>query len=82
MLQVDKLHAFYGKSHILNDATLHVRQGEIVALLGRNGAGKSTLLKTLAGLVRPVSGSMPYAQLMPSIMGSAYMNLPLTRSTT
>ncbi len=41
------VNAFYGKSHILNDATLDVREGEIVALLGRNGAGKSTLLKTL-----------------------------------
>ncbi|MGD9952693.1 MAG: ABC transporter ATP-binding protein, partial [Burkholderiales bacterium] len=39
------------RSHILCDASLDVREGEIVALLGRNGAGKSTLLKTLAGLV-------------------------------
>ncbi|MGA8031928.1 MAG: branched-chain amino acid ABC transporter ATP-binding protein/permease [Casimicrobiaceae bacterium] len=56
ILRFEKVNAFYGKSHILNDATLDVRQGEIVALLGRNGAGKSTLLKTLAGLVRPASG--------------------------
>jgi branched-chain amino acid transport system ATP-binding protein len=47
------VNTFYGKSHILHDATLDVREGEIVALLGRNGAGKSTLLKTLAGLVPP-----------------------------
>ena len=51
LLQVVKVNSFYGKSHILNDASLDVREGEIVALLGRNGAGKSTLLKTLAGLV-------------------------------
>jgi len=50
-LQVDHLDAFYGKSHIVNDATLQVHEGEIVALLGRNGAGKSTLLKSLMGLV-------------------------------
>ena len=56
LLKVENLHAFYGKSHILNDASLDVRQGEIVALLGRNGAGKSTLLKTLAGLVPAASG--------------------------
>ena len=47
VLRFEGVNAFYGKSHILNDATLDVRDGEIVALLGRNGAGKSTLLKTL-----------------------------------
>ena len=56
-LRFERVNTFYGKSHILNDATLDVREGEIVALLGRNGAGKSTLLKTLAGLVPPASGT-------------------------
>src|SRR5664279_5935465 len=50
ILRFEAVNTFYGKSHILHDATLDVREGEIVALLGRNGAGKSTLLKTLAGL--------------------------------
>jgi branched-chain amino acid transport system ATP-binding protein/branched-chain amino acid transport system permease protein len=54
------VNTFYGKSHILTDATLDVREGEIVALLGRNGAGKSTLLKTLAGLVRAASGRIEF----------------------
>ncbi|MBU6271398.1 MAG: ATP-binding cassette domain-containing protein [Betaproteobacteria bacterium] len=58
LLSFEGVDAFYGKSHILNRATLDVRRGEIVALLGRNGAGKSTLLKTLIGLVRPASGSV------------------------
>ena len=49
LLRFERVNAFYGKSHILHDATLDVRDGEIVALLGRNGAGKSTLLKTLTG---------------------------------
>ena len=60
VLRFERVNAFYGKSHILNDATLDVREGEIVALLGRNGAGKSTLLKTLAGLVPLASGSIEY----------------------
>jgi ABC-type branched-subunit amino acid transport system ATPase component/ABC-type branched-subunit amino acid transport system permease subunit len=60
MLRFEAVNAFYGKSHILHDATLDVRAGEIVALLGRNGAGKSTLLKTLAGLVTPMSGRIEY----------------------
>lgn len=61
LLRFEGVNAFYGKSHILNDATLEVREGEIVALLGRNGAGKSTLLKALTGLVKPASGKVEYA---------------------
>jgi branched-chain amino acid transport system ATP-binding protein len=60
VLRFERVNTFYGKSHILNDATLDVREGEIVALLGRNGAGKSTLLKTLAGLVPLASGTIEY----------------------
>ena len=60
ILRFECVNTFYGKSHILNDATLDVRDGEIVALLGRNGAGKSTLLKTLAGLVPAASGTIEY----------------------
>jgi branched-chain amino acid transport system ATP-binding protein len=56
LLQFEGVDAYYGKSHILNQASLAVREGEIVALLGRNGAGKSTLLKTLTGLVKPATG--------------------------
>jgi ABC-type branched-subunit amino acid transport system ATPase component len=60
LLRFEGVNAFYGKSHILNDATLDVRDGEIVALLGRNGAGKSTLLKSLCGLLPPASGSIEF----------------------
>ena len=60
LLRFEGVNAFYGKSHILNDATLDVRRGEIVALLGRNGAGKSTLLKTLMGLVPAASGRIEF----------------------
>jgi ABC-type branched-subunit amino acid transport system ATPase component len=61
LLQVREANAYYGKSHIITDVSLDVRDGEIVALLGRNGAGKSTLLKTLAGLVPPASGAIEFA---------------------
>jgi branched-chain amino acid transport system ATP-binding protein len=60
ILRFAGVNTFYGKSHILHDATLDVRESEIVALLGRNGAGKSTLLKTLAGLVPLASGAIEY----------------------
>jgi ABC-type branched-subunit amino acid transport system ATPase component/ABC-type branched-subunit amino acid transport system permease subunit len=61
LLRFAGINAFYGKSHILNDAALEVREGEIVALLGRNGAGKSTLLKVLTGLLKPASGQVEFA---------------------
>jgi len=51
MLQLDKVHAFYGKSHVLHGVTLAVAPGEIVALLGRNGSGRSTTAKAVMGLV-------------------------------
>lgn len=60
LLKVEGINTFYGKSHILNDASLEIRKGEIVALLGRNGAGKSTFLKSLSGLVQAASGSIQF----------------------
>ncbi|MDH3662140.1 MAG: ABC transporter ATP-binding protein [Alphaproteobacteria bacterium] len=54
MLQVADLHAYYGKSHILQGVSFHVGEGEIVSLLGRNGVGRSTTLKAVMGEVAPV----------------------------
>ena len=54
VLEVKDLHAYYGKSHILQGVSFHVQAGEIVSLLGRNGAGRSTTVKTLMGEVAPV----------------------------
>ena len=56
MLQLAKLHAFYGKSHVLHGVTLDVAPGEIVALLGRNGSGRSTTAKAVMGLVDTQGG--------------------------
>ena len=54
MLSVRDLHAYYGKSHILQGVDLRVGEGEIVSLLGRNGVGRSTTCKAIMGLVEPV----------------------------
>ena len=51
MLQVDNLHAYYGKSHVLHGVQFEVGEGEIVALLGRNGSGRSTTAKAVMGMV-------------------------------
>ena len=51
MLSIQKLHAFYGKSHILHGVDMEVKPGEIVSLLGRNGSGRSTTIKAIMGLV-------------------------------
>ena len=58
LLHVDSVSAGYGRVPMLRQVSLHVREGEIVALLGANGAGKSTLLKTVVGLLRPSAGSV------------------------
>jgi branched-chain amino acid transport system ATP-binding protein len=51
VLEVRDLHAYYGKSHILNGVHLSVGKGEIVSLLGRNGVGRSTTIKAIMGMV-------------------------------
>ncbi|MGA8610789.1 MAG: ABC transporter ATP-binding protein [Xanthobacteraceae bacterium] len=58
MIEVERINSYYGDSHVLFDVSLGVREGEVVALLGRNGAGKSTTLKTLAGVLHPRSGTI------------------------
>jgi branched-chain amino acid transport system ATP-binding protein len=72
MIQVEQINSYYGDSHVLFDVSLQVREGEVVALLGRNGAGKSTTLKTLAGVLHPRSGTIRFE-------GAAIEQLPSHR---
>jgi branched-chain amino acid transport system ATP-binding protein len=61
LLNVEKLHAWYGSSHVLQDVSLRVNKGEIVRLIGRNGAGKTTTLKAIIGLLDKITGSITFA---------------------
>ncbi len=58
ILSVQGLNVSYGEAKVLFDAHLQVHSGQIVTCVGRNGAGKTTLLKTIAGFLKPTSGSI------------------------
>jgi len=59
MLEVQDLHAYYGKSHILQGVDMYIDASEVVSLLGRNGVGRSTTVKAIMGEVRP-QGSIKF----------------------
>jgi ABC-type branched-subunit amino acid transport system ATPase component/ABC-type branched-subunit amino acid transport system permease subunit len=58
LLSLNQINTFYGKSHILHDVSVEIREKEVVCLLGRNGAGKTTTLKSIMGTNLPRSGQM------------------------
>jgi branched-chain amino acid transport system ATP-binding protein len=60
MLEVRNLSVFYGDAQALEDVSLSVDQGTIVAIVGANGAGKSSLIRTIAGMHRPASGRITF----------------------
>ncbi len=60
LLRVEDLTTHYGKIMALNQVSLEVGEGEVVAVIGRNGAGKTTLLRSIMGLVKPTSGRILY----------------------
>jgi branched-chain amino acid transport system ATP-binding protein len=60
VLEVEKIHTYYGLSHILFDVSLSVPEGQIVCLLGRNGAGKSTTMRSIMGLTPPREGTIRF----------------------
>jgi len=58
LLTVHKISVFYGDIQALWEVSFHVREGEIVTLVGSNGAGKTTTLKTISGILPPASGTI------------------------
>jgi branched-chain amino acid transport system ATP-binding protein len=71
-LEISRLQAWYGESHILHDVNFSVAEGEVVTLLGRNGAGRTTTLRAIMGLTGRREGSI-------KINGQETINLPTHR---
>jgi branched-chain amino acid transport system ATP-binding protein len=72
VLETEGLQTYYGKSHILRGVSLKVKEGELVALLGRNGAGKTTTMRSVMGLTPPRQGCV-------KIFGKDVTKLPAYR---
>ena len=77
-LSIESLNVGYGNTRVLNDVSLEVARGELVALLGSSGCGKTTLLRSIAGFVIPQSGTIrvdgrDIAPLPPEKRGTAMM---------
>lgn len=60
MLSIDNIDVSYGHAKVLQDVSLQLESGEVVFITGRNGAGKTTLLKSIAGFLRPSSGTIVF----------------------
>ena len=60
LLQVENLNVYYGSIHAIKGVSFQVNEGEIVTLIGANGAGKSTTLNTIAGLMKPKTGTVTF----------------------
>ena len=60
LLKIDDINVFYGNIHAIKGVSFEVNENEIVTLIGANGAGKSTTLNTIAGLLRPRTGTMTF----------------------
>ncbi|MBX9911093.1 MAG: ABC transporter ATP-binding protein [Beijerinckiaceae bacterium] len=63
LLDVRALQIRYGAVNAVRDASLTVRKGELVAVIGNNGAGKSSILRGICGLVKPVAGKVIFSGL-------------------
>ena len=58
VLQIEHIEKSFGETQVLHDLSLHVEEGEFVALLGPSGSGKSTLFNLIGGLYAPDSGAI------------------------
>ena len=68
-LTIEHIDAFYGDSHVLHGVSLSLKEGQVLALLGRNGAGKTTCISAIMGLVAPRNGTV-------SLFGETISGLP------
>jgi branched-chain amino acid transport system ATP-binding protein len=68
-LKIEHIDAFYGDSHVLHGLSLSLKEGQVLALLGRNGAGKTTCISSIMGLVAPRNGTI-------SLFGETISGLP------
>ena len=68
-LKIEHIDAFYGDSHVLHGVSLSLKEGQVLALLGRNGAGKTTCISSIIGLVAPRNGTI-------SLFGETISGLP------
>lgn len=60
MLEVNDIHTYYGRSHILQGVSMNLQKGEVICLLGRNGAGKTTTLRSIMGFTPPRRGNIKF----------------------
>jgi branched-chain amino acid transport system ATP-binding protein len=60
MLRIENLDVFHGDAQALDDVSLEIEEGAIVAIVGANGAGKTSLIRTIAGMLRPARGRIAF----------------------
>ncbi|GAA2644922.1 ABC transporter ATP-binding protein [Paractinoplanes durhamensis] len=78
MIEVEGLTVRYGVATALDEVSLEVRDGEMVALIGPNGAGKSTLVNTLFGILRPAAGRVTTTGRLALVPEGRHLFAPLT----
>jgi ABC-type branched-subunit amino acid transport system ATPase component len=91
-LEVDSVSKEFAGLHALSDVTLHVDEGEIVAVIGPNGSGKTTLINVVSGVIRPTSGKvhmdgklltrLPSHRVARYGIGRTFQNIRLFRDMT